>query len=96
MDQESSLACDGVAFHYPDTKEPALHELTFSIPAGSKTAVLGHNGSGKSTLFLHAVGILRPQQGTVVQGGKALSYSKKSWPLCGGEWAWSSRTPSSS
>lgn len=96
MDQESSLACDGVVFHYPDTKEPALHELTFSIPAGSKTAVLGHNGSGKSTLFLHAVGILRPQQGTVVQGGKALSYSKKSWPLCGGKWAWSSRTPSSS
>ncbi|MFC6652367.1 energy-coupling factor ABC transporter ATP-binding protein [Paenibacillus rhizoplanae] len=77
MVQESSLACDGVVFHYPDTKEPALHELTFSIPAGSKTAVLGHNGSGKSTLFLHAVGILRPQQGTVVQGGKALSYSKK-------------------
>jgi hypothetical protein len=55
MDQESSLACDGVAFHYPDTKEPALHELTFSIPT-----------------------------------------PKKSWPLCGGEWAWSSRTPSSS
>lgn len=26
MDQESSLACDGVVFHYPDTKEPALHE----------------------------------------------------------------------
>jgi cobalt/nickel transport system ATP-binding protein len=66
-----------VVYHYPDTKEPALRELTVSIPQGRKTAVLGHNGSGKSTLFLHAVGILRPQHGTVLQGGKALSYSRK-------------------
>ncbi|QUL56587.1 ABC transporter ATP-binding protein [Paenibacillus tritici] len=77
MDMEYSLAFDGVMFHYPDTKELALHELTLSIPKGSKTAVLGHNGSGKSTLFLHAVGILRPQSGKVLQGGKELSYAKK-------------------
>ncbi|WP_238653190.1 energy-coupling factor ABC transporter ATP-binding protein [Paenibacillus piscarius] len=77
MDEEYSLVLDGVVFRYPDTKEPALKGLTLSIPKGRKTAVLGHNGSGKSTLFLHAVGILRPQSGTVIQGGKALSYSKK-------------------
>ncbi|NOU81442.1 ATP-binding cassette domain-containing protein [Paenibacillus sp. LMG 31459] len=77
MDMEYSLAFDGVVFHYPDTKEAALRELTVSIPKGRKTAVLGHNGSGKSTLFLHAVGILRPQKGTVQQGGRTLSYAKK-------------------
>lgn len=77
MDEEYSLVLDGVVFRYPDTKEPALHELTLSIPQGRKTAVLGHNGSGKSTLFLHAVGILRPQRGTVMQGGRPLTYAKK-------------------
>lgn len=78
MDQEYSVAFEGVEFRYPDTKEPALHELTVSIPKGCKTAVLGRNGSGKSTLFLHAVGVLRPQQGAVRQaGGKALGYSRQ-------------------
>lgn len=96
MDMEYSLAFDGVVFHYPDTKEAALRELTLSIPKGRKTAVLGHNGSGKSTLFLHAVGILRPQKGTVQQGGKTLSYAKKSWLRCGEAWALFFRTRSSS
>lgn len=81
MDMEYSLAFDGVVFHYPDTKEAALRELTLSIPKGRKTVVLGHNGSGKSTLFLHAVGILRPQKGTVQQGGKTLSYAKRAAAL---------------
>lgn len=71
------LAFEGVVFRYPDTVEPALRELTISIPKGRKTAVLGHNGSGKSTLFLHAVGILRPQAGTVRQAGSPVSYAKK-------------------
>ncbi|WP_019912311.1 energy-coupling factor ABC transporter ATP-binding protein [Paenibacillus sp. HW567] len=78
MDNKNScLAFEGVVFRYPDTAEPALRELTVSIPKGGKTAVLGHNGSGKSTLFLHAVGILRPQAGTVQQAGSPVSYAKK-------------------
>lgn len=81
MDMEYSLAYDRAVFHYPDTKEPALRKLTVSIPKGRKTAVLGHNGSGKSTMFLLAVGILRPQHGEVLQGGKALSYSRKELAL---------------
>ncbi|MEF2967358.1 ABC transporter ATP-binding protein [Paenibacillus sp. M1] len=72
-----SLTFEGVVFRYPDTAEPALRELTVSIPGGCKTAVIGHNGSGKSTFFLHAVGILRPQQGRVLQAGIPVSYAKK-------------------
>ncbi|MEK8212318.1 energy-coupling factor ABC transporter ATP-binding protein [Paenibacillus sp. FSL L8-0463] len=77
MNNEYSLVFEGVAYSYPDTAEPALRELTVSIPKGRKTAVLGHNGSGKSTLFLHAVGVLRPQKGRVLQSGTPLAYSKK-------------------
>lgn len=77
MEMEYSLVFDGVVFRYPDTAEPALRELSVSVPKGCRTAVLGHNGSGKSTLFLHAVGVLRPQQGSIRLAGEALSYSKK-------------------
>ncbi|OKQ00216.1 energy-coupling factor ABC transporter ATP-binding protein [Paenibacillus sp. P46E] len=77
MNIDYSLAFEDVVFHYPDTMEPALRGLTVAVPKGCKTALLGHNGSGKSTLFLHAVGLLRPQKGTLLQAGQPVSYAKK-------------------
>ncbi|MFF2912338.1 energy-coupling factor ABC transporter ATP-binding protein [Paenibacillus sp. NPDC057934] len=71
------LVFEEVVFRYPDTRGPALQGLSATIPKGSRTAVLGHNGSGKSTLFLHAVGILRPQQGVVWKDGARISYASK-------------------
>lgn len=74
---EYSLAFDGVVFRYPDTLEPALQGLSCAVPKGSRTAVLGHNGSGKSTLLLQAVGVLRPQQGSIMVSGRQLGYNRK-------------------
>ena len=44
------LAFDRVAFSYGDGT-PALAEVTFSVPAGTRTAVVGPSGAGKSTLL---------------------------------------------
>ncbi|AIQ46081.1 cobalt ABC transporter ATP-binding protein [Paenibacillus sp. FSL R7-0273] len=74
---EYNLAFDGVLFCYPDTAEPALRGLSCTVPKGSRTAVLGRNGSGKSTLLLHAVGVLRPQEGSITVAGGRLAYSRK-------------------
>ncbi|MBI5039708.1 MAG: ABC transporter ATP-binding protein/permease [Gammaproteobacteria bacterium] len=38
-----------VAFAY-DAERPILHEISFTIPAGHKVAVVGPSGAGKSTL----------------------------------------------
>ena len=40
---------DHVDFAY-DARRAILHDLSFTIPAGRKVAVVGHSGAGKSTL----------------------------------------------
>lgn len=47
----------------------ALYDLTFEIPDGQITAIMGHTGSGKSTLAQHFNGLLLPGSGTVSVNG---------------------------
>jgi len=42
-----------------------LHRLTFTVPSGSITALLGANGAGKTTLLKVLVNLLRPSAGEV-------------------------------
>ncbi|MEH0843834.1 ABC transporter ATP-binding protein [Micromonospora sp. CPCC 205711] len=41
---------DGVGFGYPGG-EAVLHEVSFTVPAGTRTALVGPSGAGKSTLL---------------------------------------------
>ena len=47
--------------------------LSLDVPQGSTTALIGPSGCGKSTLLRLMNGLLRPDQGTVVFDGQALS-----------------------
>ncbi len=43
----------------------ALEDLTFTVEAGQRLAIVGPNGAGKTTLFKVIAGILRPTGGTL-------------------------------
>lgn len=49
---------------------PVLRDITYRIPGGAFTAIVGANGSGKSTLLKTMDGILQPQAGTVWLDGR--------------------------
>jgi len=49
-DQDVSITFENVSFSYQDAKERVLNDLSFTIPAKTKTAIIGSTGSGKSTL----------------------------------------------
>ncbi|KGX06970.1 ABC transporter family protein [Burkholderia pseudomallei] len=46
----------------------AIEPMSFDLPAGSYTAIVGHNGSGKSTLAKIIAGRLAPDEGVVTYG----------------------------
>ncbi len=51
---------------------PVLQDITFSLPSGSTTAIIGESGCGKSTLGLSIAGILPRASGNVRLDGKNL------------------------
>jgi len=63
------LATDGLGFVYPDGTR-ALSDVSLTIGAGSRVAIVGQNGSGKSTLVRHFNGLLRATEGHVLVDGQ--------------------------
>ena len=64
---QTILEIDRLSYRYP-TGLQALDEVSFSMTAGEKVAVVGPSGAGKSTLLMHFNGLLpekhKPLTGT--------------------------------
>jgi ABC-type multidrug transport system fused ATPase/permease subunit len=54
-----------VSYRYPATTENALCNVSLTIPAGQRTALVGKTGAGKSTLADIMLGLLEPSSGQV-------------------------------
>jgi ATP-binding cassette, subfamily B, bacterial len=60
---------EGVTFSYPDTRRPALDDVTVTIGAGEIVALVGENGSGKTTLAKLIAGLYPPARGRILWNG---------------------------
>ncbi|MBD35946.1 MAG: ABC transporter ATP-binding protein [Actinobacteria bacterium] len=54
----------------PFSEFDAIHDISFDVPEGSMTGILGHNGSGKSTLLKCIAGTLTPTVGKISVRGR--------------------------
>ncbi|GLZ52787.1 ABC transporter ATP-binding protein [Actinomycetospora sp. NBRC 106378] len=66
------LALRGITKHFGDTL--AVDDLDLTVAAGSILGLVGPNGAGKTTALSVAVGLLRPDRGTVTVCGTADRY----------------------
>jgi ATP-binding cassette, subfamily B, bacterial AbcA/BmrA len=65
---EGELAFNHVTFAYEE--RPVLKDVSFSIPSGKTTAIVGTNGSGKTTLLKLLERFYSPDSGEITYGGE--------------------------
>nr|WP_321257533.1 ABC transporter ATP-binding protein [uncultured Pseudodesulfovibrio sp.] len=66
------LTFNNVSFTYPNTSEPAIQDLSLSIKAGQRVAIVGPSGSGKTTLVNLIPRFYLAQQGDIKINGTLL------------------------
>ena len=67
---EKALICfDHVTFQYKETADPVLENISFVIPKGKTTAIVGATGAGKSTLVKLLLRINEVTAGTISYSG---------------------------
>lgn len=57
-----------------DKEKYAVNDVSFTIPYGSYTTIIGHNGSGKSTIAKLLLGLLEKEKGKIKIEGLDLTY----------------------
>lgn len=57
-----------------DKEKYAVNDVSFTIPYGSYTTIIGHNGSGKSTIAKLLLGLLEKEKGEIKIEGLDLTY----------------------
>jgi ATP-binding cassette, subfamily B, bacterial len=69
LEEAGDVAFDGVWFRYDPDGPWTLEDITFTVPAGTKTALVGETGSGKTTLGYLTARLYDVERGSVSIGG---------------------------
>ena len=65
-----------MTFTYPGADNPAVQEVSLTIPRGTSVAFVGQTGAGKTTLVDIVIGLLQPQKGCIAVDGVELTDDK--------------------
>ena len=66
---DSSVTFADVTFTYPGSRQPAHNELSFTVGAGERVAIVGPSGVGKSTIVTLLLRFFDPDRGQIRVGG---------------------------
>jgi phospholipid/cholesterol/gamma-HCH transport system ATP-binding protein len=61
---ETAISIKGLITHYGQRE--VLKNISFDVPKGMTTVILGGSGCGKSTLLKHLIGLLKPTRGSIL------------------------------
>jgi osmoprotectant transport system ATP-binding protein len=66
----AEIVLDSVTKHYPGQRDPAVEEISMTIPAGEIVVFVGPSGCGKTTTMRMINRLIEPTSGTITIGGR--------------------------
>ncbi len=72
-DKNSVIVFKNVSFQYQSDASFTLKDVSFNIPKGQWTSIVGHNGSGKSTIAKLMIGIENVKSGEIFYNNQAIT-----------------------
>lgn len=75
----ADIAVEHVSFTYPETDTPVLNDVSFNVRTGTSVGIVGTTGAGKTTLVDIILGLLTPQKGRILYGGKDIRSDYAQW-----------------
>jgi len=78
---ETGLNIRDVSFAYGEGDgKPVVSDITFGLPTGKVTALIGPSGSGKSTIADMLLGLLEPTEGRILADGVEITaQNRRAW-----------------
>lgn len=73
-----AIRFDAVDFAYAGAGEPTLRAVSFDIPVGKTTALIGASGAGKTTVVNLLLRLYQPQAGSITVDGVPLDALRRS------------------
>ncbi|BBQ84992.1 TPA: ATP-binding cassette domain-containing protein [Kluyvera ascorbata] len=71
------IVIEGLSKHYAGGGQPALNNVSFSVPQGAIYGILGRSGAGKSTLIRCLNLLERPSAGRILFNGEDIAHYDK-------------------
>ncbi|AGU55815.1 cobalt transporter ATP-binding subunit 2 [Staphylococcus aureus subsp. aureus 6850] len=72
-DKNSVIVFKNVSFQYQSDASFTLKDVSFNIPKGQWTSIVGHNGSGKSTIAKLMIGIEKVKSGEIFYNNQTIT-----------------------
>ena len=80
LDFCNSIEVNNLCFHFEDSDEDVLSNLSFTIAKGEKIGINGRSGAGKTTLFNLLLGLYSPTSGEITIDGQPLTAdNRRKW-----------------
>jgi ABC-type multidrug transport system fused ATPase/permease subunit len=77
---EGAVSVKNISYKYPNSSLDVISEVNLEIIPGEFVAIVGASGAGKSTLMDLLIGVINPNNGTILISGLEPANVVKLWP----------------